>query len=152
MIQPTLPDKDAQYSSAPISVPSNKSWIVLWTSFVFAVLQSICTAVIAISAVRVAIGLSALAAAAGLNVPATGFHGDRIRIPMMLLALSGSLVNLYVVWRIRRLRNRPASRWRQAPVLPGKLRSENLQIALSLITLILLAAEWITHPMVHRVH
>jgi hypothetical protein len=152
MIQSTRPDEDAHNSIAPIPVPSNKSWIVLWSSFVFAFLQSICTAVIAISAIRVAIGLSALAAAAGLNVPATGFHGDRIRIPMMLLALAGALINLYIVWRIRRLRNRPAARWRQSSVPSAKLRSENFQIALSVITLILLAAEWITHPMVHRVH
>jgi hypothetical protein len=147
MIQPTRPDENA-----PILAPSRKSWIVLWSSFVFAVLQSICTAVIAISAVRVSIGLSALAAAAGLDVPATGFHGDRIRIPMMLLALAGSLLNLYVVWRIRRLRRRPASRWRQSEVPRAKIRSENLQIALSVMTLALLAGEWITHPMVHRVH
>lgn len=152
MIQSTSAEQDAQNGSASIPGPGRRSWIVVWSSFVFALLQSICTAVIAISAFRVMIGLSALAAAAGLDVPATGFHGDRIRIPMMILALSGSLVNLYVVWRIRRLRHRPASRWRQSKVPSSKLRSENFQIALSLATLILLAAEWITHPMIHRVH
>ena len=128
-----------------------RSWIVLWTSFVFAFLQSVCTAVIAISGIRVAIGLSALAAAAGIHAPATGFHADTIRIPMMLLALAGSLLNLYVIWHIRRLRNRPAAQWRLKHLSPAKLRSERLQIALSIVTLILLAAEWITHPMIHRV-
>jgi len=150
MIQSTRPEEDAHNSDAPIPAPSHKSWIVLWSSFAFALLQSLCTAVIAISGIRVAIGLSALAAAAGLHVPATGFHANRVRIPMMLLALAGALINLYVVWRIRRLRKRPASRWRQSTLPPGKLRSENFQIALSLITLVLLIAEWITHPMVHR--
>jgi len=128
-----------------------KSWIVLWGSFVFALLQSVCTAVIAISGIRVVIGFSALAAAAGLHVPARGFHGDHIRIPMMLLALAGALINLYVVWRVRRLRHRPASQWRQTPASAAKLRSENLQIGLSLLTLVLLAAESMTHPMIHRV-
>lgn len=122
-----------------------------WSGIAFAVLQSACTAVIAISGVRVAIGLSALAAAAGVNAPAKGFHQDAIRIPMLLFALLGSLVNLFVIWRIRNLRKRPASQWRQGPVAPSKLRAETLQIALSLLTLALLAAEWITHPMIHRV-
>src|SRR5437868_2509258 len=122
-----------------------------WSSLVFAILQSACTAVIAISGVRVAIGLSALAAAAGIHTPARGFHQDAIRIPMMLFALIGSILNLFVIWKIRNLRSRPASQWRQKPVPSKKTNSERIQIALSMLTLVLLAAEWITHPMVHRV-
>jgi hypothetical protein len=135
-----------------IAESRTKSWIVLWSSFAFALLQSLCTAVVAISGIRVAIGLSALAeAVAGLPVRATtGFHADWIRIPMMWLALAGTLVNLYVIWRVRRLRNRPAAQWRRQPVSRQKLRSEALQIVLAIATLILLAAEWITHPMIHR--
>lgn len=117
----------------------------------FAILQSACTAVIAISGLRVAIGLSALAAAAGIHAPARGFHQDAIRIPMMVLALLGALVNLYVIWKIRRLRSRPAAQWRLQPVSKKKLNSERFQIALAILTLLLLAAEWITHPLVHRV-
>jgi len=122
-----------------------------WSGIVFAILQSACTAVIAISGVRVAIGLSALAAAAGIHAPAKGFHQDAIRIPMMLLALFGSLINLFVIWKIRSLRNKPASQWRQQALTRSKLNSERLQIALSILTLILLTAEWITHPMIHRI-
>ena len=122
-----------------------------WSGIVFAILQSACTAVIAISGIRVAIGLSSLAAAAGIHAPAKGFHQDAIRIPMMLLALVGSLLNLFVIWKIRNLRRKPASQWRQKPVPAKKLNSERLQIALSILTLVLLAAEWITHPLVHRV-
>jgi len=122
-----------------------------WSGLVFAVLQSACTAVIAVSGVRVAIGLGALAAAAGVHAPARGFHRDLLRIPMMLLALAGALVNLLVLWKVRRLRKRPAARWRQKPATPAKLRGERWQIALALLTLALLAAEWITHPIVHRV-
>jgi hypothetical protein len=49
------------------------------------------------------------------------------------------------------LRSRPASLWRQQPVTKKKLNSERFQIALSVLTLLLLAAEWITHPIIHRV-
>ena len=122
-----------------------------WSSIVFAILQSVCTAVIAISGLRVAIGLSALAAAAGIHAPARGFHQDAIRIPMMVLALLGSFINLYVVWKVRHLRNKPAAQWRRQPVAKRKLNSERFQIALSILTLLLLAAEWVAHPMVHRV-
>lgn len=124
---------------------------VNWSSLIFSILQSACTAVIAISGLRVAIGLSALAAAAGIHAPARGFHQDAIRIPMMALAFLGAVVNLYVIWKIRRLRSRPAAQWRVQPVSKKKLNSERLQIALSILTLLLLAAEWITHPMIHRV-
>lgn len=122
-----------------------------WSAIAFAILQSACTAVIAFSGIRVAIGLSALAAAAGIHAPAHGFHQAAIRIPMMVLAFLGAAVNLYVVWKVRRLRSRSASQWRQRPVTKKKLNSERFQIALSVLTLLLLAAEWITHPMVHRV-
>jgi len=122
-----------------------------WSGIVFAILQSACTAVIAISGLRVAIGLSALAAAAGIHSPGQGFHRDAIRIPMMVLAFLGAVINLYVVWKVRHLRSKPASQWRQQPVTKKKLNSERFQIALAILTLLLLATEWITHPMVHRV-
>jgi hypothetical protein len=130
---------------------SSRLEVLGWSGILFAILQSACTAVIAISSVRVAVGLSALAAAAGIHAPAKGFHQDAIRIPMMLFALIGSLINLFVVWKIRNLRSKPASQWRQKPLTAKKLNSERLQIALSVLTLILLAAEWIIHPMIHRV-
>jgi hypothetical protein len=130
---------------------SSRLKVLGWSGIVFAILQSACTAVIAFSGVRVAIGLSALAAAAGIHAPATGFHQDAIRIPMMLFALFGSLINLLVIWKIRSLRSKPASQWRQKPISAKKLNSERLQITLSIVTLVLLAAEWITHPMIHRV-
>jgi hypothetical protein len=130
----------------------NRTWLVSMTSLVFIVLQSACTAVIAISGVRVAIGLSALAEATiGIHAPAAGFHRDVIRIPMMIAATIGSLINLYVIWRIRTLRARPSSQWRVQAAIPKQRRSELLQIALAVITLALVAAESITHPMVHRV-
>ena len=125
--------------------------VLNWSSIVFAVLQSACTAVIAISGVRVAIGLSALAAAAGIHAPAHGFHRDAIRIPMMTLAFLGAILNLFVIWKVRNLRSKPAAQWRQQPVTKKKLNSERFQIALSVLTLLLLAAEWITHSLVHRV-
>ncbi len=147
-----VPQVDAKSTNGGTSSGAPSGRLISWTSLAFALLQSACTAVIAISGIRVAIGLTALAAAAGINAPATGFHSDAIRIPMMLFAFLGACVNLYIVGRIRRLRARPSSQWRQTPVPKKKLNSERLQIALSVITLLLLLAEWVAHPMIHRVH
>jgi MFS family permease len=122
------------------------------SAFLFAILQTLCPAVIAISAVRVFIGLGALAAAAGTNAPPHGWHADWIRIPMMWIAAFGAALNLFVIWHVRRLRARPAAQWRIAPLSPGKLRSERAQIVLAVLTFVCLAAEWITHPMMHHPH
>jgi hypothetical protein len=145
---------DVSQTSSEASRPEMSfanSKLINWSSIVFAVLQSVCTAVIAISGVRVAIGLSALAAAAGIHAPAHGFHQDAIRIPMMVLAFLGAVVNLFVIWKVRSLRSKPAAQWRQQQLTKKKLNSERFQIALSVLTLLLLAAEWITHPLIHRV-
>ena len=125
---------------------------VSWSSFVFALLQSACTAVLAISGIRVLIGLSALAIAAGTDAPARGFHQDAIRIPMMALALAGALINLYVLWRLWSLRRRPASQWRVQPLTAREKRSQWLQFVLAIVTIVLLALEWWTHPMIHHPH
>lgn len=133
-----------------LAVREPRPWILGVTSLIFIVLQSACTAVMAISGVRVAIGLSALAAAAGLNRPAHGFHGDAIRIPMLILAIAGSVVNLYVIWRIRSLRARSSSQWRMQPVTAAQKRKEMLQVAMAIFTLLLVAAEYFTHRIVHN--
>jgi len=119
-------------------------------SALFAFLQSICAAVLAISGFRVLIGVTSLAAASGLINSMVSFHREAIRVPMMVLALAGALANLYVVWRVRSLRVRPAAQWRVQPVSPEKLRSERLQIALAVVTLILLVIEWCLHWSIHR--
>ena len=139
-------------SGAPAEAQTGtRHWLVGVTSFLFILLQSACTAVMAISGVRVVIGLGALAAAAGLHRPASGFHADAIRIPMMVIAVLGSFVNLYVIWRIRTLRARPSSQWRMTPATAKQKRAEVLQIVLAVVTLALVAAEWITHRIVHNV-
>ena len=125
-------------------------WSVAVVSFGFILLQSACTLVMAISGVRLLIGLSALAAASGLNRPSSGFHADVIRVPMMIVAVAGSLINLYVIWRIRSLRARPSSQWRTAPTPRGKIRAENFQIVMAILTLLLVIAEQATHLIVHN--
>ena len=119
-------------------------------SLLIALLQSICTAVLTLSGIRVAIGLTALAAASGVYAPARGFHQDAIRIPMLILAAAGALINLAVLGWIWHLRSRPSAQWRRRELSAKQKRSERLQVVLAVITLILVTLETWTHPMVHR--
>jgi len=119
-------------------------------SLAMALLQSLCTAVFVISGVRLAIGLTALAAVSGIYAPARGFHQDAIRIPMLILATVGSVVNLAVLAWIRHLRNRPSAQWRRQELSTKQKRSERIQIALAIVTLILVGLETWTHTKIHR--
>jgi hypothetical protein len=120
---------------------TTRSWLLGLSSFFFVLLQSACAAVTALSGLRLLIGVGSLAAAsAGVNV-LVALHVDAIRIPMLIFAVAGSVINLYVLWRIRSLRARSASSWRTVPVTPQKKRAENIQITLALLTILLVAAE-----------
>lgn len=130
---------------------NSRRWTALsFSSLVVAMAQSLCTAVLTISGIRVAIGLSALAAASGVYAPARGFHQDAIRIPMLILATVGSIVNLAVLAWIRHLRSRPSAQWRKRELSPAEKRSQKLQVAMAILTLVLVLLETWTHPMVHR--
>ncbi len=146
--KPQIRDANFEVAGSPVSLRQLRT--IGWTSALFALLQSLCTAVLTISGIRVAIGLSALAAASGIYAPATGWHQDAIRIPMLIVATVGAVVNLVVLAWIRHLRNRPSAQWRRRELTPKQKRSERLQVALALITLLLVGLETWTHPMVHR--
>lgn len=123
-----------------------------WPSFFFAVLQSVCSAFLALNSIRFIVGVGAFAAATSALRVADRLHINAIRIPMMLVALAGSLLNLIALWRVRSLRKRPASAWRQKPVTPEKKRSERLQFGLSVLTLALLAVEFLAHRVMFHGH
>jgi hypothetical protein len=69
---------------------------------------------------------------------------------MLWLAAIGAIVNLLVLAWIWRLRARPAAHWRRREISARERRSEGLQVALAVLTLVLVGLETWTHPMVHR--
>ena len=119
--------------------------VIAWSSFFFALLQSICTFFLALSGVRLVIGIGSVVLSAGAATAFEKFHANWIRLPMVGLALLGSLLNLVVLIQIRSLRSRPASRWRQRPLSPKQVRMERVQWFLSFATLILVAIEEYLH-------
>lgn len=123
--------------------------IVSGTSVVLAALQSLCTAVVAVNGIRVLIGVGALAAGS-IAAPVLAFHQDAIRIPMLVLAVVGSVINLAVLGWIWHLRSKPEAKWRQQEIEPKQRRSERLQVAMALITLALVGVEVWAHGVVHH--
>jgi len=135
----------SELTSEPISATVPRMWVVSLTSLLFILLQSACTVAVAFSGVNAAAGLASFAAAVGLTRLTGSFHADLIRIPMMVLALAGSIFTLYIVRRARVLRARPASQWRVRPLTSKEKRKETFQIALSVLTILLIVAEIVTH-------
>ena len=138
-------DFEAAGSPSTTGKTGNAQGIIAWSSFFFALLQSICTFFAALDGLRLVIGVGSLAMSAWVGATLDRFHADWIRIPMVGLALLGSLLNLAILMQIRRLRNRPGSQWRQQVLSPSKLRMERVQMALSIVTLFLIGIEEYLH-------
>ena len=131
------------------SASRQRSWLLSFSSFFFILLQSACAAVMAISGLRLLIGLGSLAAASSNMKLVAAIHADAIRIPMLALAVAGSVINLYVIWRVRSLRSRASSIWRVSPASPKTKRAEAVQITLAVLTLLLVAVEASLHTHLH---
>ena len=132
-----LPPEKIEARENTVIVPG----AIAWSSFLFALLQSVCTFFAAANGLRFAVGLGSLALSASAGAMVERFHADALRIPMIGLALIGSLLNLAILAQVRRLRHRPSSQWRPQSPSPRKLRMERLQIVLSIATLVLVAVE-----------
>jgi hypothetical protein len=129
-------------SVAPSS--SRFTWLN-WSGLLLALIQSVCSAFLALHGVRFLLSIGAIVLASSAWHLAERLHVNAIRLPMMLIALVASLLNLAALWQVRRLRARPASAWRQSPLTPSQRRNESLQLTLSVATLVLLTVEWIAH-------
>ena len=123
--------------------------LVSGAGVVMALLQSLCTAILTINSVRLGIGLAALAASS-IAEPILSFHRDAIRIPMLIMAVVGAVINLLVLAWVWHLRARPESQWRRQEITKKQRRSERLQVTMAVLTLVLVALEVWTHPIVNH--
>lgn len=123
--------------------------IVAGASVTMALLQSLCTAVFTVNSIRVGIGLAALAAGS-IAAPLVPLHRDSIRIPMLVIAVAGAVINLLVLAWVRRRRNRPEAEWRRRELSRKQRLSERLQVAMAILTLVLVGLEIWTHAILHR--
>ena len=131
--------------------PSKKParWLLAWGSLALAAAESLCVAAVGLSGIRVALGLTSLVAA-GAGGPAQGWHREAIRVPLLTIGTVGALISLLLLWSEERLRRRPAAAWRIRPLTAKQRRQRWLQLGLAIVTLLLVAAEVITHPWFHK--
>jgi len=137
------------WSGGRLDNPKGMS-VLSGASFLMAALQSICAAVLTISGLRVAIGLTAFALSGSVFAPVRWFHQDAIRIPMLALATVGAIVDLAVLAWMRHLRSRSSAQWRKRKTGSRERRMERLQLALAVLTLALVGLEIWTHGIVNR--
>jgi hypothetical protein len=141
----TAATQEIRLTDKALANPTGKA-VIVGSSLIFAILQSICTVVVAISGLRLAIGVGSLAMSVGLGAALEGFHQITwLRVAFLVGALAGSILTLALVLRARSLRARPASRWRIRPLTVGQRRTEMLYLILSGLTLIMVAVEEYLH-------
>lgn len=114
-----------------------------------AVAQGVCATAVLLSGAGSLLGFSSLIAASAAG-PATGLHANRFRIPMLVAAGVGAVVNLLLLWNAERIRRNPSARWRMRPLTRKQLVEKWIQLSASLFTLLLIVAELITHPLFHH--
>jgi hypothetical protein len=147
-------DRHKEYAgvnSLDLDKPTSKParLLLTWGSLALAAAESICVAAVGLSGVRVALGLTSLLAA-GASGPAHGWHREAIRVPLLTIGAVGAGINLLLLWNEERMRRNPAAAWRIRPLTPQQRRRRWLQFGLAILTLLLVAAEVITHPWFHH--
>lgn len=123
--------------------------LLSWGSLALAAAESLCVAAVGLSGFRVLIGASSLIAASA-GGPAVGWHRNSIRIPFLVAGGVFAAFNLLLLWNEDRLRKNPASAWRIRPLTPQQKRRRMIQLVTSVLALLLIAAEVITHPWFHH--
>ena len=136
-------------SDSPSKTPKSASALLTWASLALAAAESLCVAAVGLSGVRVAMGFTSLLAA-GAGGPAHGWHREAIRIPLLTIGTVGALLSLLLLWNEEKLRRNPAAAWRLKPLTPKQRRVRWFQLSAAIVTLLLVAAELITHPWFHK--
>jgi len=123
--------------------------ILGWSSLFLAVIESLCAAAVALSGVRVLLGMSSLIAATAAG-PAHGFHREGLRLPILWISGVLALLTLLLLWNENRIRQNPAAKWRLEPLTLKQRRQRWMQLATSIGALLLILAEVVTHPWFHH--
>ena len=126
-----------------------RSTILGWSAFCLAAVESICAAAVALSGVRVLLGMSSLIAATAAG-PAQGFHREALRVPILWASGIIAVLNLLLLWQEDRIRHSPAAQWRLQPFTLKQRRQRWIALATSVVALLLILAEVITHPWFHH--
>jgi hypothetical protein len=125
--------------------------LIGWASLALAAVQAICVAAVALSGVRVVLGMSSLLAAGAVG-PAHGFHRNALRLPILWIAGLLAALNLLLLWNEGRIRRSPSAQWRLQPLTSRQRRGRWMQLGTSVASLVLILAEVVSHPWFHIEH
>ena len=122
--------------------PVKRSWTVLILAFI----EAVCVFSVAAAKAGIVLG-SAAAALMGWSL---ALHRDAIRIPVLLVAIVGAGINLYLIGKRWRLRNSPAAAWRKRPLTRRERLKIGLVLGLSVLTLVVALSEIYFHRVFHH--
>ncbi len=140
-----LTQKAMSVSGSPAQAGASGSTLLSVSGLTAAAIEGVCAGLVLLKGVALFSGLLSLMAAGA----SSWLHQDQVRIPLMALATAAALLNLYMVGNGWRLRRNPAAAWRVRPLTPAEKRRTALIVAVSLVTLALLAGEVWGHRVLH---
>jgi hypothetical protein len=123
-------------------VPLKRSW----GAFVLANVEAVCHFVV----YQGGNGIPLSKISASVTGWVTVLHRDIFRIPALLLAIVGSMLNLWILWRSHHLRNAPSAAWRKRPLTAKDRWRIGLVLTLSALTLFTAGFEIYFHRLTHH--
>lgn len=133
---------EAPVKPAELHLPVRNSWITL----IISIVEAVCVFAVAAAKAGLVLGSAAIALTGWTLL----LHRDVIRIPLLFIAIVGSLINLYLLWRAHRLRTAPSAAWRRRPLTSREQWRIGLVFSLSVVTLALGMAEIYFHRLLHH--
>lgn len=128
--------------SAELRLPVRNSWMTL----IISIVEAVCVFTVAAAKTGLVFGSAAVA----LTGWTLSLHQDVIRIPLLLVAIVGSLINLYLLLKAHRLRTAPSAAWRKRPLTAREHWRIALVFSLSVVTLALGITEIYFHRLFHH--
>lgn len=125
--------------------PNQRQVLLGSSSFAVAAVEAICVFLVSANGLLSLVG----GASIGLAQGAAFFHAAAIRLPLLALATFGALLNLWLLVNAGRLRRAASAQWRRKPLLPKERRRIFLVATMSVLTLLIVAAELFLH---HKSH
>ena len=117
-----------------------------WGAFALATVEAICVFYVGASHAGLLVGSFAV----GFAGVSRFLHRDIFRVPILIAAILGAALNLYLVWNAQRLRNAPAAAWRKRPLTSRQRWRIGLVVGLSVLTFAIAAWEIVLHRRFHH--
>ena len=110
-----------------------------------AAIQGLCVFAVAANSVKVALGVTSVAAGGGSSL----IHSDPIRLTLRYVSAALASATFYVIWTGWRLRNRTASQWRRVPLTRRQKWAIAFGLFSALASWFLIIAEVFAHQRMH---